>query len=656
MTRLGNWVQSRPRIPVRRSDGRSSPAAGAGSGKRHGVDMADAANTAAGIRSGVSHRLATNAYRTLGLFAAASANDTHEAAGAIRRAAKLGISRATNGDLAALGEVPRSENDIRGAQGRLASPLARLWERLFWFHSPIEGDSDTRDIRVRASENLHASVAAHDEALKSIVLVSIQDPDVKTPELWIKALELWADVLSDEGYWDQFEVVEKNGGFEPEASSEEIARVRDEAPSRILTDLAIVAKDGLVHSDYDKTKRVLTVLRSGRDSPSAIAEIEEDILGPLEERLEKLCIEVRRACGDGIKRDDHSASVNRDMCEAALGRFDQEVVPALHRFLSLVDNESEMAGRARGASALCLHGLAIDYTWADDFTTSQRLLQKARGIAGDSVAAARIREALEGVADSARKERIWKGLKPITSAPSLSTINGFGFRMYGRSDEDSETGSYLTTYYFVALWIPVFPICRYRIIDSGLDSYRFLGKAPLRSVDRWHLGIVIAAILGFVILAAQEQPSYSTSTRRSRETRPTAGAARSPTRSQPQVPRVPAGRAVLDQRLASLKSQIDEGRVEMNTLDRAIASLDHSTASLQSQLDAFKGEIEGYERRVELRMYVNEVAYEQAIESHNALIPRLKAEIAQYNQRVSRYNELVEQDKRLVAEYNSLIR
>ena len=94
-----------------------------------------------------------------------------------------------------------------------------------------------------------------------------------------------------------------------------------------------------------------------------------------------------------------------------------------------------------------------------------------------------------------RNVKLFAGLIPIKSAPSLQTINGCGFSMYGSSDVDRETGSYMTTYYFVLIFIPIFPIRRYRVIASGGDSYRFLAKGPLRDFDKWHLGIVGVLLL-----------------------------------------------------------------------------------------------------------------------------------------------------------------
>lgn len=86
-------------------------------------------------------------------------------------------------------------------------------------------------------------------------------------------------------------------------------------------------------------------------------------------------------------------------------------------------------------------------------------------------------------------------LEPIKEAPSLRTINGIGVTLYGCTDKNPSDGSYMATYYFVFLAIPVFPIARYRVIPTR-GGYRFLGKGPLRTFDKWH----IAISLGFIAL------------------------------------------------------------------------------------------------------------------------------------------------------------
>ncbi len=89
-------------------------------------------------------------------------------------------------------------------------------------------------------------------------------------------------------------------------------------------------------------------------------------------------------------------------------------------------------------------------------------------------------------------------LQPIRSAPSLFTLNGFGFALYGSSDEDMDDDSYMTTHYLVFLFIPVAPMARYRVIRDG-NRYAFLGKGRLRTFDKVHLGIAALLVLWFFL-------------------------------------------------------------------------------------------------------------------------------------------------------------
>jgi hypothetical protein len=86
-------------------------------------------------------------------------------------------------------------------------------------------------------------------------------------------------------------------------------------------------------------------------------------------------------------------------------------------------------------------------------------------------------------------------LSPVDKAPSLTTLNTFGFKLYGKSDHDAETDSYMTTQYFVALYIPLFPVARYRVISEDGYSYSFLGKGKLRGMDWAHIAIFAAIVL-----------------------------------------------------------------------------------------------------------------------------------------------------------------
>jgi hypothetical protein len=125
------------------------------------------------------------------------------------------------------------------------------------------------------------------------------------------------------------------------------------------------------------------------------------------------------------------------------------------------------------------------------------LLERGLELASTAATRERVEKNLEIVR---KNDKVLGELTPISSAPSLATINGFGVTLYGMADTDPETGSYMATYYLVLLFVPVFPICRYRVISTG-NGYRFLGKAPLRTFDKWHIAVSVIAII-WVILQA----------------------------------------------------------------------------------------------------------------------------------------------------------
>jgi hypothetical protein len=93
------------------------------------------------------------------------------------------------------------------------------------------------------------------------------------------------------------------------------------------------------------------------------------------------------------------------------------------------------------------------------------------------------------------------GLSPVQAAPSLTTLNGFGFTLYGKSNEDLANGSFMTTHYVVALFIPLLPIARYRVVRLQGDRYEFLGRGKLRGVDILHI-LVFAALVLYAIANA----------------------------------------------------------------------------------------------------------------------------------------------------------
>lgn len=199
----------------------------------------------------------------------------------------------------------------------------------------------------------------------------------------------------------------------------------------------------------------------------------------------------------------------RARCEQASAKADKYPVTAcqegeqlLRDGMALLTAASVAAGSpARRGAKDMLAGTLMHCAIAYGNQTSSwqpciALLERALGLATDTKLRQRISENL---ATAKSNHDNLGGCDPVSKAPSLHTINGIGFTLYGNTDPKPD-GSHMATYYFVFLAIPVFPIARYRVIPIG-GGYRFLGKAKLRTFDKWHLGISLA-VIGWMFLAA----------------------------------------------------------------------------------------------------------------------------------------------------------
>ena len=484
----------------------------------------------------VPDSLKTNAFRVLRLSANATASEIHKAAASMRRDAALGVADTTVADVPDLGEIPRTERDIRSALGRLANPEQRLKDRLFWFHGPPE--SRDAEAHARPTDDLDQSQRiawGHDEALGRLFAAFKAGVDEPGLLCWIQTLRSWHQVVTDDDYWALTLVLEERGAFEPAALPSEIDALRDDAVRLAAEVLVIAGRDALARNDAAIVRRILGALGELADTGPWAAVAQEDIAAPAVERGPSTV----RCRSRGVWLQDRSrtgycGAQQEPLCDAALKRFREEIEPALQRVIQLVPPDHEAAQQSREEAALCLSGIATDYTWADDFITSEKLHEEALSLAHNTLGAIRIEDGLAQIREAARKQRVFGDLKPISSAPSLRTINGFGFTLYGNSDHDADTESYVTTYYFVVLFIPIIPLARYRVIEGG-KAVSLFGQdaAPKRRpLASWHCGngSIVAMILIGVISSMQTR-TPPTRLRRHQATapRPTLGVPSCPT-------------------------------------------------------------------------------------------------------------------------------
>ncbi|MCU8071366.1 hypothetical protein L5M18_18670 [Shewanella sp. SM20] len=193
-----------------------------------------------------------------------------------------------------------------------------------------------------------------------------------------------------------------------------------------------------------------------------------------------------------------------DLCKAALESSEKQptsadreaqkvmnTVPQLIAKLSASKPGAEILSQGKDEIALTLMHCAVVYgNKTEKWKPCIAFLEEAFKYASSQEVKSIIQKNLSTVRDN---DRLYGDLIPITSAPSLHTINGIGTTMYGSTDHDPASGTYLSTHYFVFFAIPIFPISRYRVIPTG-NGYRFLGKAPLRTFDKWHIAISLGLI------------------------------------------------------------------------------------------------------------------------------------------------------------------
>lgn len=278
----------------------------------------------------------------------------------------------------------------------------------------------------------------------------------------------------------------------------------DDGPSRRVA--GIVRGLGIdlfnKHSKLDLALLLTNLLKETFEDVLELSELVDDDLKTLrgieeKQRLGNLLDPISTQCSMAMNGSNEDASKGIREAQQIID-YAPQLLSALN--LSNASNEIVSAGKDQIALTI-MHCVVVYGNKTDKWKDCVSPLRTALQYASSQDAKERIQKNLSTAENN---ETLTGNLTPISSAPSLSTINGCGFAMYGATDHDPVSKSYISTYYFVLLLIPIFPICRYRVIPAGPQSYKFLGKAPLRTFDKWHLGIAIAiGVIIFLNLCAK---------------------------------------------------------------------------------------------------------------------------------------------------------
>ena len=350
---------------------------------------------------GLFEPAARDAFRVLGLGAAAAQREVFDAASGLRLALKVGVRKAFGGDAAWLGEVARKESDVRDAVGRLSEPVQRARERLFWFQLPAPpaqvstaaelgvaveeflkqvpvGPSDPEE-KKRARLTDEQAAALHDAALLALAGLVRLDPTVLQVEAWARAFQLWRRLFACEEFWSLLVALDLKGDYEQAVTFGEVGELRREAPRVVYAHAAGRARDAAVRGELREAARALELLRGAGLPPTLLREYEGESVGPAEDKVKEeldAAFMWVGAAGYDLKVD----AAKRNVCNAAWRNF-MDLRPRLADFARLAGPDSFYARRVFEHAASKLFKLAEAYEKIRLPEEARIVCRKARALA-----------------------------------------------------------------------------------------------------------------------------------------------------------------------------------------------------------------------------------------------------------------------------------
>jgi len=606
-----------------------------------------------------------NAFRLLGLPANATWIIVQHARQSLNVRVKAGGFYSVDDPLSFLNTVERNESSIRNAFNRLKKPQLRLRERLFWFTNTAPTgdkafarlkDNDVEGaIQTWESEKNITSYANLARLFHSLCLFT--DPNAKKPDLWKTALSKWRVVIENDDFWEYFRDIESESEFDPPATLSEINKLRHECWGLILDPSITIIRDAINNRRDEVARSHLNVIRNSNLSSYVLRDIELKSLSPIENEIRKTADDILQQLTSNINKFEDSENKTEEQtknvtlaCDKAYQTFKDHLFFQMERLVQLAGSGSDVAKRTQETVASGLRDIAVVgyHNAAEAYQTAERVLEEAISLIPENHLAERWEEEdLPILKKHAHQEKILKDLKPTKKAPSLYAAYGIGTTLYGKADYDPETDSYLASLYFVILFIPIFPIARYRVIQEGENTYRFLGKAPLRNFDKLHIGLVILFIGALFF-----KGNFITQTNYSGQKSSTPYSVQNE-KSKPSFSNTQKSTKM---KILKLKSQIESAKLE---LDRQKLKLEEMTGKLENyreQIEFYNSKLKRMKEEYNLGQAINHEEYNTMINKYNNYINLYNPLLRQFQLKYNEYKKLFEETNLEIAQYNELIR
>lgn len=485
----------------------------------------------------MSYTLKNNAYHILGLDVSASEKDILKRSKEIINRLRAGDVPDYDSDIGLFKDF-RTEDAVKDALQRLQAPKKKLKEYFFWIQIADSIDEQAlgllqkkdylNAVRVwqKAAEGQSTKAFFYKKNLAILYCLMLSAEDNK--EYLQSSLAAWKELVDSDKFWASFSKVYRLHD-EQTASEDIVSDFKDHVVgylSDIYTELHHLHK----HSDYVNEFQKVFSAKGQTVEKSVLGPAYQAISGAVE-KLEKMKVSADGTLDKEEKKtikeliglirselnklidlglyNDSKTKVMRDRAATAIRSLSID----LHNDL----NETEIAlGLAKIAEEISGTESSKNKVQADvatlqgnlDYKTKEETYNKVLDPILQKVKAGKADKAIEEINHAiynsdtdlelkkilqelkqTLEERTVKHGKPISSAPSMFTLNGCGTRIYG------------DTLYFVLIFIPIIPIARYTVENHGNGSYSFLGKLELHKWQKyWQYAMI--GIIGIWILSA----------------------------------------------------------------------------------------------------------------------------------------------------------
>lgn len=654
-----------------------------------------------------------NAFRVLSLPADAQAKEVYRQQQRLQNALEIGDG--LESPFAFIPPIPLSVEAVLEAVHRVER--RRAVEELFWIHN-LGGKFDFRsgaletilaNLRAQAAQNTtKGSVAQHNLAVILTCLAQKLNGSRRL-DYWKDAVGYWSSTLSNSVFWqfieDREELSNGNGG--PHTNElrgivretiqklilKEIWNAIDEREYKAIGSLSAVVRKNTVIFAADTLDVIST--RMAKDASVGIGGV-LDRVSALTKETEKSV--VRTAL---IAAENHLRKIRQDFDAIAeafggttgfAGVYDAQAT-ALKRvsveYFNILDDASEalrLVTEARSLardvnlqrdleagwkhirrSLLCSEALVLLET--KHYVEAQEKLAIALTLSTEEQ-----KEEVQEMQEGVHRATVFQNVDPTKRSPSLHTINGVGATFYGKRDFDEKTKSYITVHWFVFLFLPVIPLARYRVSDSGSNQYMIYGQVPLSPFLRKYIwGVLIAILLLFLLViignsdaggssasyvdrstnAPTYSPASSQDSPRNAESDNSdpggGGVFKTPAAGQESpnaataLDSLPAEKQAIEAERDELKSLSDSLDARKQQLDEDSSELDRMKAYVRSVKDTYTDETVPDSIRGQYNSTVDEYntklpEYNAAASAYNDDLQRYKSKVAEFNERVERYN------------------